>query len=186
MIRFVWLLIRLGIFPLRYKMEYQVTMVMSRFVLRLTSHFYQTWLTRSRLSAQASNSFPSTLSPLFFGCNNSGLEWCHAGPKSFPSILTNNLLHILKMCNSLLPLRKSLLMADSKKQERAIVHLEIDGRHYYYGNLKALTDHWPKETLGVSYTYLKNLNIDESKPYQNDKCIIRRGIIITSPRKDRF
>ena len=77
-------------------------------------------------------------------------------------------------------------MADSKKQERAIVHLEIDGGHYYYGNLKALTDHWPKETLGVSYTYLKNLNIDESKPYKNDKCIIRRGIIITSPRKDRF
>ena len=77
-------------------------------------------------------------------------------------------------------------MADSKKQERAIVHLEIDGRHSYYGNLKALTDHWPKETLGVSYTYLQTLNIDESKPYKNDKCIIRRGIIITSPRKDRF
>jgi len=46
-----------------------------------------------------------------------------------------------------------------------------------------LTDHWPKEAIGVSYTYLKNLNIDEDKPYQNDKCIIRRSIIITSPRK---
>ena len=87
------------------------------------------------------------------------------------------------MCNSLLPLRKSVLMADSKKQERAIVHLEIDGRHYYYGNLKALTDHWPKETIGVSYTYLKNLNIAENRPYQNDRCIIRRGTLVTSPRK---
>lgn len=87
------------------------------------------------------------------------------------------------MCNSLLPLRKSVLMADSKKQERAIVHLEIDGRHYYYGNLKALCDHWSKEDIGVSHSYLKNLNISEGKPYQNDKCIIRRGIIITSPRK---
>ena len=74
-------------------------------------------------------------------------------------------------------------MADSKKQERAIVHLEIDGRHYYYGNLKALTDHWSKEAIGVSYTYLKNLCITDDKPYHNDKCTIRRGIIITSARK---
>ena len=73
-------------------------------------------------------------------------------------------------------------MAVTKKKERALVHLEIDGRHYYYGNLKALTDHWPKETLGVSYTYLKNLNIDEDKPYRNNKCVIRRGVIITSSR----
>lgn len=74
-------------------------------------------------------------------------------------------------------------MTEQKKQERAVVHLEKDGRHYYYGNLKALTDHWSKEDIGVSHSYLKNLNITEEKPYQNDKCIIRRGIIITSPRK---
>lgn len=67
-----------------------------------------------------------------------------------------------------------------KKQERAIVHLEKDGRHYYYGNLKALTDHWGKDAIGVSYTYLKNLNISVDNPYRNDKCVIRRGIIITS------
>ena len=33
------------------------------------------------------------------------------------------------------------------------------------------------------YTYLKNLNISEGKPYSNDKCIIRRGIIVTSQKK---
>ena len=73
-------------------------------------------------------------------------------------------------------------MEPKKQQERAIVHLEKDGHHYYYGNLKALTDHWDKDAIGVSYTYLKNLNIPEDKPYRNDKCIIRRGIIITSER----
>ena len=88
----------------------------------------------------------------------------------------------MKICNFLLLLPKIFYMAETKKQERAVVHLQKDGRHYYYGNLKALTDHWSKEDLGVSYKYLKNLNIDEDKPYQNDKCIIRRGIIITSPR----
>lgn len=72
-------------------------------------------------------------------------------------------------------------MEEKKKQERAVVHLEKDGRHYYYGNLKALTDHWDKEAIGVSYTYLKNLKISVNKPFRNDKCIIRRGTIITSP-----
>ena len=75
-------------------------------------------------------------------------------------------------------------MERKTKQVRAIVHLEKDGKHYYYGNLKALTDSWSKEDIGVSYSYLKNLNIDENKPYQNEKCIIRRGIIITSPKNN--
>ena len=74
-------------------------------------------------------------------------------------------------------------MEPKKKQERAIVPLEKDGKHYYYGNLKAMTDHWGKDAIGVSYTYLKNLNISENQPYRNDRCIIRRGIIITSNRQ---
>jgi len=74
-------------------------------------------------------------------------------------------------------------MEAKKKQERAIVHLEMDGRHYYYGNLKALTDHWPKDVIGVGYGYLKNLNITDDKPYRNDSCVIRRGIIVTSKKK---
>lgn len=74
-------------------------------------------------------------------------------------------------------------MNEKKKQERAVVHLEKDGQHYYYGNLKALTDNWDKDAIGVSYTYLKNLNISGDKPFVNDKCVIRRGVIITSGRK---
>ena len=83
-----------------------------------------------------------------------------------------------------LPLLHELTMAEiNGKQERMVVHLEVDGQHYYYGNLKALTDHWDKDAIGVSYTYLKNLNISEDRPYRNDRCIIRRGIIITSNRQ---
>ena len=74
-------------------------------------------------------------------------------------------------------------MEEKKKQERAIVHLEVDGKHYYYGNLKALCDHWDKDKIGVSHAYLKNLNITDDKPFVNKKCIIRRGVIITSERK---
>ena len=71
------------------------------------------------------------------------------------------------------------------KQERAVVHLELDGNHYYYGNLKALCEHWDKDVIGVSYTYLRNYGICEQKPYCNSKCVIRRGVIITSSRKEK-
>ena len=74
-------------------------------------------------------------------------------------------------------------MEPKKKQERAIVHLEKDGQHYYYGNLKALTDHWDKDAIGVGYAYLRNYGISEEKTFRNNKCIIRKGIIMTSPRK---
>ena len=91
------------------------------------------------------------------------------------------LLLILKYDIIFLPLTP--MGEEKKKQERALVHLEKDGRHYYYGNLRALCDHWPKEAIGVGHTYLKNLNITEEHPFRNKYCIIRRGIIVTSSRK---
>ena len=73
-------------------------------------------------------------------------------------------------------------MLAKKKQERAIVHLELNSKHYYYGNLKALCDSWGKEKLGVSYNYLRNYGLNENKPYVGKDCCIRKGIIVTSPR----
>ena len=70
---------------------------------------------------------------------------------------------------------------DKVKQNRAVVHLELDGKHYYYGNLKALCDSCDKEEIGVAYNYLKNYGIDEENPYIGKKCIIRKGFIVTSP-----
>lgn len=69
------------------------------------------------------------------------------------------------------------------KQERTVVHLELNGQHFYYGNLKALCDSWSKEDIGVSYSYLKNCRIDAENPYIGKKCIIRKGTITTSPQK---
>lgn len=68
------------------------------------------------------------------------------------------------------------------KQERMVVHLEINNQHFYYGNLKALCDHWDKETLGVGYNYLRNYGISDEKTFRNAYCIIRRGILVTSTR----
>ena len=75
-------------------------------------------------------------------------------------------------------------MIIKEKQERAVVHLEMNGQHYYFGNLKALTDTFGKDVLGVNYNCLKNYNVSK-QPFQNDKCIIRKGILVTSKREKK-
>ena len=80
---------------------------------------------------------------------------------------------------------------DKKKQERGVVHLVLKetGENFFYGNLKALFDnHEIKEndrTLGVAYNYLKNFDFSDGKIYENDKCVIRKGIINTTTKKER-
>lgn len=73
-------------------------------------------------------------------------------------------------------------MEQDKKQERTVIHLELDGKHFYYGNLKALCDNWNKDALGVAYNYLRNYGLEPDKPYVGKKCTIRKGTIVTSPR----
>lgn len=74
-------------------------------------------------------------------------------------------------------------MEENKKQKRAVVHLEIDGNHYYYGNLKALCDSWDKDVIGISYGYLRNYGLDSNKSFYGKKCTIRKGTIVTSSHK---
>ncbi len=40
----------------------------------------------------------------------------------------------------------------------------MNGQHYYYGNIKVQTDNWDRDTIGVSYNYLKNYGLSESHP----------------------
>ena len=47
-----------------------------------------------------------------------------------------------------------------------VVHLEIGGH-----------------ALGVGYAYLRNYGISEEKPFKNARCVIRRGILVTSKKK---
>lgn len=75
-------------------------------------------------------------------------------------------------------------MEDKVKQERAIIHLQLGDNHYYYGNIKAMCDSWDKDTLGVSYNYLRNYGLEE-KNYVGKKCVVRKGIIVTSPKQKK-
>ena len=71
-------------------------------------------------------------------------------------------------------------MEEKKKQERSVIHLEFQGEHYYYGNLRAMFDAWGG-ALGISYNYLRNYGLAPGKPYKGKQCIVRKGTIITSP-----
>ena len=50
------------------------------------------------------------------------------------------------------------------KQERTVVHVEISGLHFYFG---------------VALGTLRNYRVTSDKSYQNSKCIIRKGILVT-------
>lgn len=74
---------------------------------------------------------------------------------------------------------------EKDKQERMVCHLELlttpEHEHYYFGNLKVLTDNFPKEEIGVAYKSLANYFTNHSE-YRNDNCIVRKAAIITSKR----
>ena len=79
---------------------------------------------------------------------------------------------------------------EKKKQERGVVHLvmKATGENFFYGNLKALFDNHEQtendKTLGVAYNYLKNYDFSNGKTYENSICIIRKGVINTTTKKD--
>lgn len=71
----------------------------------------------------------------------------------------------------------------SAKQVRTIVHLELNGEHFYFGSMKSLFDRFSPEDLGISYSTLRKYNLSPSKPFRNEKCIIRKGVIVTSHKR---
>lgn len=66
-----------------------------------------------------------------------------------------------------------------------VFHLELNGKHYYFGSKKALCDAFSKEDIGITYPSLRNYALSPSNPYVNKKknCIIREGILGTAPKK---
>lgn len=68
------------------------------------------------------------------------------------------------------------------KKERTVIHLEIDNRHYYFGSMSGLYEHFSSEILGIAYSTLRKYGLSENKPFVNDKCIIRKGKLIQKNR----
>ena len=72
----------------------------------------------------------------------------------------------------------------SEKNERTVIHLEIrnkDGEieHHYFGSIANLYEHYTPKELGITYGSLRNFGLSNGKPYQNSKCTIRKGLLLS-------
>lgn len=76
------------------------------------------------------------------------------------------------------------MINEKEKQKRMVCHLEYQGQHYYFGNLKVLTDNFSKEQLGVGYKSLANHFINHNY-FSNNLCTIRKSALITSSRESK-
>ena len=69
--------------------------------------------------------------------------------------------------------------------ERTIVHLEIDGRHEYFGSPASMFDKYTREEIGISQAALNNyfskLSEEAEAVYKNKKCTIRKGTLYVKP-----
>lgn len=72
-------------------------------------------------------------------------------------------------------------MEKENKQERTVIHIEIDGKHHYFGSIANIYEYFDTEIIGISYGSLRNYGLSSDKPYQNNKCIIRKGVLLAKP-----
>ena len=64
-----------------------------------------------------------------------------------------------------------------------VFHLELNGEHHYFGSKKAIFDVFGKEDIGITYASFRNYDLSNSNPFQNSRCTIREGVLITTPKK---
>ncbi len=65
-----------------------------------------------------------------------------------------------------------------------VIHLYIKetNKHYYFGSLQAMCDVFDKEVIGIVYTSLKRVKLKEKGLYENNKCVIRQGKLVTAKK----
>lgn len=59
-----------------------------------------------------------------------------------------------------------------------IYHVCLGGQlNRYFGSIAAIYDVFTRQDIGVTKERLWAYGIEEDKPYQNKKCVIRKGVI---------
>ncbi|MFK2213591.1 hypothetical protein [Bacteroides clarus] len=72
-------------------------------------------------------------------------------------------------------------MEEKEKKERTVIHLNIkeDDTHHYFGSIANIFEYFSPEELGITYGSLRNYGLSYKNPYQNTKCIIRKGTLLS-------
>ena len=76
----------------------------------------------------------------------------------------------------------------AEKFEKTVIHLYLKATnsHSYYGSVSCIYDHYTEDEIGIKYTSLRNYKIEEDKPYENKKVIIRKGKLHTKDRQNDY
>lgn len=65
------------------------------------------------------------------------------------------------------------------EKERTVIHLEINSEHHYYGSIARMFEDYTGDELGITYASLRNYGLSSEHTYQNKKCIIRKGVLLS-------
>ena len=65
------------------------------------------------------------------------------------------------------------------ENERTVIHLEINGEHHYYGSIARMYEDYSGDELGITYASLRNYKLSSEHQYQNKKCIVRKGELLS-------
>lgn len=73
------------------------------------------------------------------------------------------------------------IMEEKEKKERTVIHLNIktNDTHHYFGSIANVFEYFSSEELGITYGSLRNYGLSYDNPYQNTKCIIRKGTLLS-------
>lgn len=68
-----------------------------------------------------------------------------------------------------------------EKKERTVVHvyLKSTDTHYYFGSVANIYEHLHASEIGITYGSLRNYRLSSQNLYENSKCIIRKGILLS-------
>lgn len=75
-------------------------------------------------------------------------------------------------------------MMNHLKQERKVIHLELNGNHEYFGSIEQLYCKYSKEDLGFSIFQIRN-NLKNKGIMTSEKSIIRFGILQTKSKNEK-
>ncbi len=69
------------------------------------------------------------------------------------------------------------------KKERTVIHVYIKNSdsHYYFGSIANIFEHFSRNEVGIGYASLRNFGLSANKPYENARCVIRKGLLLSKP-----
>lgn len=67
------------------------------------------------------------------------------------------------------------------KKERTVIHvyLKQSDTHHYFGSIANIYEFYSVDDIGITYGSLRNYGLSSERPYENTKCIIRKGLLLS-------